>query len=378
MNVSRRAANGEIDKEEVLNKSQIFVTTAGWKSSFSYQKLIQILLWQIMKPGKAIAMGGTYRVPVYFGLLDRNFVNDVKEDETYEESSFAREYESIWSGSSDGAFFNVDSIDQNRTLSEAEDSYNVARNKEHYYIISVDVARTHSCQTVATVFKVEPQMYGGSTKKLVNIFVYEAAHFGDQALYLKRLFFRYQPKQIVIDGNGLGIGLIDFMVQPSVDPESGETYPGFLPSNDENDLYKRFKVEGAIQNIVYILKANASLNTAIHSNAAIQLKAGRVKFLMDERQKKGELLASKEGSAMTQKERAEYLRPFVLTGILKEEMLNLREETEGVNIILKKASNRILKDKFSAFEYGLYYIKFMEDTGQKRKRLSAAALTFIN
>ena len=29
MNVSRRAANGEKDDEEVLNKSQIYVTTAG-------------------------------------------------------------------------------------------------------------------------------------------------------------------------------------------------------------------------------------------------------------------------------------------------------------------------------------------------------------
>ena len=35
---------------------------------------------------------------------------------------------------------------------------------------------------------------------------------------------------------------------------------------------------------------------------------------------------------------------------------NLREETEGINIILKQANKSIPKDKFSAFEYGLYYI----------------------
>lgn len=29
MNVSRRCANGEVDQDEVLNKSQIYVTTAG-------------------------------------------------------------------------------------------------------------------------------------------------------------------------------------------------------------------------------------------------------------------------------------------------------------------------------------------------------------
>ena len=30
---------------------------------------------------------------------------------------------------------------------------------------------------------------------------------------------------------------------------------------------------------------------------------------------------------------------------------------EGINIILKQANRGIRKDKFSAFEYGLYYIK---------------------
>jgi hypothetical protein len=38
---------------------------------------------------------------------------------------------------------------------------------------------------------------------------------------------------------------------------------------------------------------------------------------------------------MTPEQRDDYLQPFKLTSILKSEMLNLREENEGVNIILK-------------------------------------------
>jgi len=38
-------------------------------------------------------------------------------------------------------------------------------------------------------------------------------------------------------------------------------------------------------------------------------------------------------------------------------MLNLVEENEGVNIILKQSNRSVRKDKFSAFIYGLYYIK---------------------
>ena len=94
MNVSRRAANGEVDPDETLNKSQIYVTTAGWKNTFPYDKLIQLLIWQIVKPGQSIVLGGTWRVPVLMKLLDRNFVKDLKADGTFNESSFAREYES--------------------------------------------------------------------------------------------------------------------------------------------------------------------------------------------------------------------------------------------------------------------------------------------
>ena len=81
---------------------------------------------------------------------------------------------------------------------------------------------------------------------------------------------------------------------------------------------------------------------------------------------------------MKPEESAEYLQPFTLTSILKEEMMNLREENEGINIILKQANRGIRKDKFSAFEYGLYYIKQEEDKKKKKKRFNAADWAFYN
>lgn len=75
---------------------------------------------------------------------------------------------------------------------------------------------------------------------------------------------------------------------------------------------------------------------------------------------------------MTPEQRNEYLIPFSLTSTLREEMLNLREENEGVNIILKQASKGIKKDKFSALCYGLYYIKQEEESKKKKKRFNAS------
>jgi hypothetical protein len=84
-------------------------------------------------------------------------------------------------------------------------------------------------------------------------------------------------------------------------------------------------------------------------------------------------MATKMGQAMTPDKRAEYLQPFTHTTILRDQMLNLVEENEGVNIILKQSNRGIKKDKFSAFEYGLYYVKQDEDRKRKRKGHSSIA-----
>ena len=89
-------------------------------------------------------------------------------------------------------------------------------------------------------------------------------------------------------------------------------------------------------------------------------------------------MGTKIGQTMTPEDRAEYLKPFTLTSILKEEALNLREENEGVNIILKQANKGLKKDKFSAFEYGLYYIKQEEESKKKKKKFNAKEWQFYN
>jgi hypothetical protein len=98
------------------------------------------------------------------------------------------------------------------------------------------------------------------------------------------------------------------------------------------------------------------------------MNSGKLKFLVDERTAQNKLMGTKVGQKMTPEQREEYLMPFTLTSNLKEEILNLREEREGINIILKQASRGIKKDKFSALCYGIYYIRQEEDLNKKKKK----------
>jgi hypothetical protein len=104
----------------------------------------------------------------------------------------------------------------------------------------------------------------------------------------------------------------------------------------------------------------------------------KIKFLIDETQAKTKLMATKSGQTMDAVKRQEVLMPFVLTTILRAQMLNLVEENEGINIRLKQSSRGIPKDKFSALEYGLYYVKQEEDNRRKRKKRGISGLMLFS
>ena len=376
MNVDRRLSDGSRQEDEVINKSQIYVTTAGWKNSFAYEKLIQILIQQITEPGQAIVLGGTWRVPVMEKLLRKSFIEELKLDGTYNDASFAREYESEWSGDAENAFFSAERFDKHRVLLQPEYEFSGRSSKSAYYILGIDVGRK-GCTTEVCVFKVTPQAQGTSLKTLVNLYTWDEEHFEAQAINIKRLYYKYKCRTAVIDANGLGIGLVDFMVKDQIDPETGELLPNFGVENDDEGFYKNFKTADTEPDAMYLIKANAPINTEAHTYVQTQLSSGKIKFLIDENQAKVKLMSTKLGQNMDNDKRAEYLKPFTLTTILREQMLNLVEENEGVNIILKQASRSIKKDKFSAFEYGLYYIKQDEDRKKKRKKRNIADMMFF-
>ena len=381
MNVDRRLSDGSRVEEEVTNKSQVYVTTAGWKNSSAYDKLIQILIQEIIDPAEAVVLGGSWRVPVMEKLLKKSFIEELKMDGTYNDNSFAREYESEWSGDAENAFFSAEKFDKYRVLLQPEYEYSGRSNKTAFYVLGVDVGRL-KCTTEVCVFKVTPQLQGAALKTLVNLYSYEAEDFEQQAIHIKRLFYKYKARSVVIDANGLGIGLVDFMTKAQVDPESGDDLAPFGveggTNEDITEQYKKISGPGVESNAMYLIKANLPINTEAHSYVQTQLLNGKIKFLIDETQAKVKLLSTKVGQTMSGDKRADYLKPFTLTTILKTQMLNLVEENEGANIILKQSSRGIPKDKFSAFEYGLYYIKQDEDRKKKRKKRDISQFLFLN
>ena len=372
-----RIVQGQSDPDEQLNKSQIFVTTAGYKNTYSYEKLIECLCRSVVRPKDAIVLGGSWRVPVIFGLLDKNFVRDLKMDGTFNEDSFEREYESKWTGDIESAFFNSERFDKNRRINQPEWKYSNRTSKDGYYIMGVDVGR-FGCTTEVVIIKVTPGAGDIPRKRIVNIYSFDEEHFGLQSLKLKRLFQQYKCRVAVIDGNGLGAGLVDMLTMDTIDPDTGETLYNWGVMNDEDNKYRNMKTEDTITDAMYIMKANQVLNSEMYAYCQSEINAGRVIFLVDESIAKNKLMSQAQGKKMSQSQRADYLMPFVQTSILKDQMLNLITDNDGAHIILKQASKKIKKDKFSALIYGLYYCKLQEDSRSKKRKRDISKFMFFN
>lgn len=379
-NIDRNLADGSTDPDEVVNQSQIYITTAGWKNSFPYEKLIEIFNNSAIDPDQYMILGGNYELSIIEGAAKESWLDDMKLNGTYNESSFDREYNSIWSGDAENAYFSSDTFDKYRRLLQPEYEYSARSSKNAYYVLGIDVGR-FNCTTEVCVFKVTPQVQGAALKSLVNIYTYEAEDFQEQAIKVKKLFYKYKARMCAIDANGIGAGFVDFMTKAQNDPETGDILPAFGvadgTSEDVVEQYKKIKGPEVENDAMYLIKANAPINTEAHAYVQVQLSSGKIQLLIDERDAAVKLNDTKVGQNMTPEERNEKLMPFQQTSILKDQMLNLVEENEGVNIILKKNNSKIKSDKFSAFEYGLLYVKREEDRSRRRKKHSIADMMFF-
>lgn len=90
---------------------------------------------------------------------------------------------------------------------------------------------------------------------------------------------------------------MDYMVKSQVDPETDDFFPDFGVQNDDDGEYKKYRTDRTEYDAIYEIKANAPINTEAHSNAQTQMRAGKVKFLIDERIAKNKLLGTKKGSS---------------------------------------------------------------------------------
>lgn len=374
LNVKRTEVDGTLNTDEP-SSPQTFITTASDRTVYMYQRLVEIAVNAVLRPKEYFCWGLSYEIPLHYGLIDKATMLDQRYSNTVSEESFARENLSIWTGNSDEAWLDSRRLNKHRSLlkCEREATFNV-HTPDAYYIIGCDVGR-YSANTAIMVIKVLPGEQRFRKNVVYTEVINGANYITEQAPRLKKLIQLYNPREIVIDGNGPGIGLLDAMVLPSFDQRTGEQFPAYFTFNNEHhlppDIHEELEEPMPKYNaIIYDIKASASNEDEINAAFLTSINNGSTSFLAHERVIKDKLLQTKKGQRMTAYDRRVFLLPYEMTSRLMDELNNLRLKPTGVENKYKveRISKSLEKDRFSALEYALYRVKYYEDKEIFRRR----------
>lgn len=374
LNVDRRTVAGILNPTEP-HAQQIMITTAGYKGTYAHDRVLECLVKMATEPGRTFCFGGDYRIPVMHGLLTLDKVKDKIHNSSYKLESFLREYCSVWTGGSEDSYYSYTQISKCRNLVKPEFHRTSSPNFQGFYVCAVDVARFEGDQTVAEVFKVYTT---GERYKidLVNLHLLNGTHFRDQAVMLKQMDMAFNFKAIVMDINGNGAGLADYMIdEQELDGTYYQPY-GFLNKTKYSATEKR----GNLRKL-FGIEANRGLNSEIYSNAHIILSLRRVSLLLNERQARRYFSQYKTWNKMSIEKQANKLIPYVQTTKLQDQLANLKAklDTSGT-IVLERINSHVRKDLVSSFCYGLYYISQVEEEEKKKKNRgwSRSQFSFLN
>lgn len=340
---------GIVDPME-LNQQIHFFTTAGFKGSDEYQRSIQMIDNMEQLKGQ-IVLGSNWQLPCWYGRgSSKSQILQKKKKSSV--VAFAQNYEQEWVGCSDGALVNINRLMNCRCLTVAN---NASLNDSEEYYIGVDVARsqkTSNNQSSAVVGRV---IRNSDKSRIISIDIVNIVkipnilNFTSQAVRVKQIQKRYKAKMVIVDGNGLGSGLIDELLKESVDPITGENLGCWDTVNDDNTPEIPYSPK-----IVYNLKAQSCQNEVV-TTFIDMVDSGKLK-----------LLEKRIDSDFDDEEWDEFddkVRPFAETDAFIEEAANLKlKHLSNGGVTIEKVVKKIDKDRVSAMIYMLWYVnKFVKE-----------------
>lgn len=338
---------------EELNQQINFYTTPGFRGSDEYNRNLSMFHDMRDLNGK-IVLGSNWMLGCWYGRgSSKSTILKKKKDMS--PIAFDMNYGGNWVGSSTGALVNINRLMNCRTLTAPEIS---ASSDEDEYYLGVDVARSQNKSNNQSSIAVGKVIRGADGKiveiQLVNlIHVPNTFSFTTQAIMVKRVRKRYHARKIVVDGNGLGSGLIDELLKSQNDPLTGETYPAWDTMNTTAEP-ETPKAEQCL----YDLKAQ-SCQTQILSNFINVIDSGILRFL--ESRNGGDDYGIRTNEDLNSK-----VMPYVQEELFFQEVGNLKLTQNGKNLSVEKVVNKFDKDRFSATAYLLYFIIKVVDADNRK------------
>ncbi len=346
-----------IQNPEELNQQIHFFTTPSYRGSDEYQRSLSMINNMVDLKGD-IVIGSDWMLPCWYGRGSSKSTILKKKSEM-SPIAFDMNYGGSWTGTTSGALVNVHKLMARRTLTEP--IFGIQNDDDEFYI-AVDVARSEkktNNQSSIAIGKV----IRSSDKRIIDVQLVNMIHmantlkFSTQACIVKKTKEKYRAKMVIVDGNGLGAGLVDELMRENHDPVTNITYPCWDTTNTTAEP----EVEGA-EKCLYDLKAQTDQSVII-STFINMIDSDKFHFL--EKRNGGDYEIQSDADIDLK------VMPYVQQELFFQEVNNLKLIQKGKRLSIEKVATGFDKDRFSAVSYLLYYIDKYQGVFKKEEKFDA-------
>lgn len=364
---------------------EIYMSSAYFKSSWAYKKAQSYTLSFFDDKKKYFICGLPYQVSVKEGLLSREQIEDEMSELDFNELVQSMEMECLWFGDTDGSLFNFDALASRRKIRNAflplefyNDKFPMPKiGASEKRILSVDVALMKSTKKKdndAAAIYLNSLVQTSGTSYQSNFVMgetFEGLTTDELGLIVMRYFYKYNCTDLVLDTNGLGLGVFDFIIKDQYDPDTGDTYKALTCCNDK-DMADRCKVKDAKQ-VVWAVKATAKFNNEICVLLRNGIQNGKINFLISEQNADDVLKETYKGyNKLSLSEKVRMKISYLQTTMAIYELVKLEHEVKDGNIKVKEVSG-MRKDRYSSIAYS-YWCACQLELKLKPKNVSTQSL----
>lgn len=376
--LTKEERNAEYNKEK---SKTMYLSSAYWADHWSYAKCNDTYDTMEEDVTKGFVCSLPYHLSLKEGLLDRDLVEAEVRETGFSEIKFSMEYAALFYGVVDGSFFDYDSISKNRKiaypmmpekyaalLGNASKIRIQPKLAGEVRILSADIAlmsskKNNNDATAIFINQLMPTKAGKYSNNIIYCDCYEGMHTEDQALVIRKLYDEFQCDYIVLDTQGVGIGIFDMLAREMYDIESGEIYPPLSCCND-SAMAERCSARDA-EKVIWSIKANATLNSECAILLREGFKSGKIRLLVQEYDGEQNMSEIKGFNALSPMQKEKLLIPYRHTTLLINELINLQHDESAGKVKLKEKAG-MRKDRYSSLSYN-YYVSTILESRLRRK-----------
>ncbi len=357
---------------------EIYISSAWYKNHWIWDSFKSYLNGMISGKDYFVAVL-PWQLSVFHNLLSRKRVQQQRTEEDFDQMSWDMEYEALFVGENENAYYKLDDIQKCRTLPKAfypptdrefveaketprKKLSNMPKQSGEIRIVSMDIALMGSSKAVKndttafTLMRLLPQ--GDEFRRdVVYMESLSGQHSELQAIRLKQLYYDFEADYVAMDTNGNGISVFDNVTKILYDKNRDVEYPAWTVINDEA-MDDRKLDKNAIP-LIYSIKGNSEINHKVATGLRSAFEKKKIRLLINDIEAREEFIENKGLLKKSSEEQVQLLKPFVQATALTNELVNLVYRVQSGYIKIEEVGTTT-KDRYSSVGYGNYVATLLE------------------